>query len=187
MRARTLVVAAVVAGATYIGGLFSHDIVDTAEAAVMEQAAAICAPPTCRKLSLFGLRFSPKLFKVEIKVSESYVRGDNLPTSFQLSWLNGDATAHRIQSVLARDVNGVILGFRDPSDDTVRCDAGGGCFDYDSGSVAARPRGARLSDKRAAPFESDPVVIAKPGTCTFRCAIHPSMAQTVLVSTKKNR
>jgi plastocyanin len=156
------------------------------EAAALDQAVA-CKPPTCLKISLFGYRMSPKVMRVNVPVADGTATGQfPAGTTVTLSWVNGDRVAHSIQSLIARDTDAVILGNRNIESGDVTCDAGGGCFDYQSGSVAARAATTRLTDKnRPAGSESSSVTFAKPGTYSFRCKIHGGMFQTLVIRAVK--
>ena len=76
----------------------------------------------CRQFSLFGLRFSPKVVRIRVH-APSGTPADEFPdgTSVKLMWRNGDRYDHQIQSVLARDADGNLMGVRNAQTGSTDC------------------------------------------------------------------
>src|SRR3712207_1092194 len=74
-----------------------------------------CAPneigadvgPMCRQLSIFGLRFSPKVMRIKVNAPKGTPK-TQFPsgTTVEVMWRNGDRFDHQIESVIARDMDG---------------------------------------------------------------------------------
>lgn len=136
----------------------------------------------CRQLTLFGIRFTPKVLKIKAIVPKG-TPPNEFPAGTQITlyWRNGDRVDHQIQSMLARDVDGNLMGIRDPATGLTDCTGVATCFDYDSGVIpqrAAPPPG----QKRPAGSNSPAVTFPGPGSYTFQCIVHPSMTQTVAIT-----
>jgi plastocyanin len=182
MRARKLAaVAALSAGLILTGG----------SERPAEAAAARCEPTEigaqsgtiCRQYSLFGIRFSPKTVRMRVIVPKDIPDPAQFPggTSVSIFWRNGDQYEHQPQTVSARDASGNLMGFRD-SNGMMDCNGLIACADWTSALLPPRPalrRGERVRDEGS---NSTRFLAPRPGTYTFRCLIHPSMTQTVVIT-----
>jgi plastocyanin len=180
MRARTLVIAA----------LLGASLMFTGEAGPAAEAAATkCEPKEigaqsgtmCRQYSLFGIRFSPKVIRIKVTVPKG-TDSNIFPagTTIALFWRNGDQYDHQIQTVSARDTLGNLMGFRD-TNGVMDCTGLVACADWTS--IPLPPRGPLLAGQRVRDegTNTDKYSPPRPGTYTFRCLIHPSMNQTIVI------
>ena len=136
----------------------------------------------CRQFSLFGLRFSPKVVHIRVNAPVGTPPGQfPAGTTVKIMWRNGDRYDHQIQSVIARDTEGDLMGIRDGESGQTDCSGATTCFDYNGPLQTSRPL-ALPGKKRDAGQNSQAALFPKPGTYTFRCLIHPSMTQTVVVT-----
>jgi plastocyanin len=155
-----------------------------------EAAATRCEPAEigaqsgtiCRQYSLFGIRFSPRVVRLKVVVPKN-TDSTALPsdTSVSIFWRNGDQYEHQPQTVSARDTSGNLMGFRD-GNGVMDCTGLVACADWTSPVLPPRPalrRGERVRDEGT---NSSRFMAPRPGTYTFRCVIHPSMTQTVVIT-----
>jgi hypothetical protein len=139
-------------------------------------------PTMCRQFSLFGLRFSPKVMRIKVNAPKGTpVNQFPAGTSIRLMWRNGDRYDHQLQSILARDTEGNLMGMRDSETGETDCTGAPACFDYNAPLQPARPLPVP-GTKREPGENSQAAMLPRPGTYTFQCVIHPSMTQTIVVT-----
>jgi plastocyanin len=136
----------------------------------------------CRQFSIFGLRFSPKIVRIRVNAPAG-TPANTFPagTTVRMLWRNGDRYEHQIQSVIARDADGNLMGIRNGETGVTDCSGATTCFDVNAPRQSARPTPVP-GQRRPAGEISQAVIFPKPGTYVFRCVIHPSMTQTVVVN-----
>jgi plastocyanin len=139
-------------------------------------------PAMCRQFSLFGLRFSPKVMRIKVNAPKG-TPPNQFPagTSIKLMWRNGDRYDHQLQSILARDTEGNLMGVRNAETGETDCTGATTCFDYNAPLQPARPPPVP-GQKRDAGTNSQEALLPRPGTYTFQCLIHTSMTQTIVVT-----
>jgi hypothetical protein len=176
-----------------IAALSVAQMMPSLSATVPAEAAAPtdgCAPrelgadrgAICRQFSLFGVRFSPKLMRIKVNAPKGTPPGQ-FPgdTSVKVLWRNGDRYDHQIQSIMARDTEGNLMGVRDPETGQTDCTGATTCFDYNGPLQPARPLPVP-GQKRELGTNSEPALFPRPGTYVFQCLIHPSMTQTIVLT-----
>jgi plastocyanin len=185
MRARTLAVAAALSISILFAGASSREayaaIAGPTDSCPLKELGS-SEGKICRQLTLFGIRFTPKVMKIRAFVPKNTAPYD-FPAGTQITmyWRNTDRVDHHIQSMVSRDVEGNLMGIRDPETGEVDCTGVQTCFDYDSGVIPAR-EAAQPGQKRPQGTNSQIVTFPKPGSYTFQCSLHPSMTQSVQIT-----
>jgi len=181
MRAGKFVVAAALSAVLVWSGV--PQAPEGAEAAV----TVTCAPPGCRQFTIFGNRFTPRIYRFPAPKSLD----DLARNPYQVFWVNGDRNRvdrsgnidpiyHNVRSTTVRDGDGNLLSFRNSDGDVVEGSPGLPAISFDVGDLIGRTRPPPRSVVETKGGTAS-VTFDAPGTYNYQCRFHPNMAGTIIV------